>query len=108
MRNREDVRQQLQKTRPRQSAEVVVRRSTSEAAQELTYTVSLVKRPLEVIRPEPMLPEAGQAQHPLSYLLTLVPKPTLKPGDGGAAGPAFADGRQLGSQTDRRSRGAGR
>ena len=66
-----DFQQELQKTRHGRSAEVVVRRQGDAGAQEVTYTVVLAKRPLEVIRPEPPLPTASQPQHPLSYLMTL-------------------------------------
>ena len=55
IRNREDVHQELTKTKPRQSAEVVVRRLVAGDPQELVFAVSLAKRPLEVIRPEPLL-----------------------------------------------------
>ncbi len=88
IRSAPDVRLALERTKPGQSVEVVVRRIMPEGPVELGYTVELVKRPLEVIRPEPMIPSAGEPQHPLSYLMTLaqVGNRGLKRGDQEIAG----------------------
>ena len=66
-----ELQQQLQRTRPGRTATLVVRRQRNARPQDVTYTVTLARHPLEVIQPEPPLPTAAQPQHPLSYLMTL-------------------------------------
>ena len=69
--NKEQLRDELKKTRFGQTAEVVVRR----AGKEITFSVNLVRRPLEVIRPERQFDDKAVSPtnplHPLSYLTSL-------------------------------------
>lgn len=65
----EDVRLELANTKPGQQIEITVKRED----RELVYQTTLVKRPLEVIRPEPLVATEDNPQHPLSYRLTLSP-----------------------------------
>lgn len=61
----------LEKTKPGQSVRLVVERSKGETRETLTYTTTLTRRPLEVIRPERLQSKTASPDHPLSYRLTL-------------------------------------
>ncbi|MCA9211854.1 MAG: YidC/Oxa1 family insertase periplasmic-domain containing protein, partial [Planctomycetales bacterium] len=59
----------IEATRPGQVVKVVVERQSSGSVANISFDVTLAKRPLEVVRPEPELPTETDPQHPLSYLL---------------------------------------
>ncbi len=61
----------LEKSEPGQSVQLVVDRANGEVRESLTFTTTLTRRPLEVIRPERLQSKTASPNHPLSYRLTL-------------------------------------
>ena len=60
------------KTKPGQSIEVTVDRLNGTKVESLVYTIALIRRPLEMIRPESRTTaNKSQVTDPLSFLLTL-------------------------------------
>lgn len=68
-----DFQRRMAATRPRQELPVAVRRTDLKTGQTtaLTFSVRLIRRPLEVVRPEPVPSDAEHPLHPASLLWTL-------------------------------------
>ena len=68
--NGEELSRTLSKTKPGQTVTIDVQREVNGDIVRLTYTTTLVERPLEIVRPEP-LGEDEEVPHPLSFLTTM-------------------------------------
>ena len=57
--------------KPGDSIKIRVARPREGKASQLELSATLVRRPLEVVRPEPLAPSEADPEHPLSFLLSL-------------------------------------
>lgn len=64
--------QRMAGTRPGQQLKITVQRGDAKSAQELTFSATLLHRPLEVLRPEPLKITKDSTRHPPSYLMSLI------------------------------------
>ncbi len=87
-----DFEQQLATLKPKQAVRVTVRRPAESGAVTLNFTAKSMRQPVEVVRPEPQVPDAQHPPHPLSYLLTLAQIGARRAGEGEIPGlPSLKD-----------------